>query len=260
MKMRIDGHIDTAVGQVFHVVNKTNLSSAMWTALDFLTWDTSFPPAKAVQEAGWKTIQRYIDNIYIDPVWSRGEDIECDYNGKIVSDFLDEYAFLLELYGFPLKVNNLFSYLSLIFHNDEMYREKMGWAFEWFSVKAFADPVSTGLVNLLIPRIRPDIIPGWFRYNRPSVWTDTDYLSIFDNMYNIWNEYDKRENRKGHISGMYRAFVKLFERDAAFRQATKDMLLWLRDKEFVHEDWFEPERWYPASRGCIHYGVHGGIL
>jgi hypothetical protein len=258
-KMRIDGHTDNAVGQTFHVKNKSLLSSAMWTAIDFLTWDTKFPLTEYLQKKGWDTIQEKLDGIKTEPCWGKGIDIETDLNGKTMMEFFDEYAFLLKLKGFPLDCDNLFYYLAMVFHNDEMYREKMGWAVEWFGHFAFLNPVHTGITSKVC-NIRPDLIPAWFIYDRPSVWRDEDYLSIFKRIHDEWDKYDMRENRKTHIKGMYDVFCRLFERNEAFREATKEMLLWFRNKQWMHEQWFEPEYWYPRTRGGIHYGVHGGVL
>ena len=112
--MRIDGHTDNAVGQVFHVMNKSLLSSAMWAAVDFLTWDTRFPLTEYLQKKGWEAIQEKLDGIKTDPAWGRGIDIEMDPNGKTMAEFFDEYAFKLKLYGFPLDLDNLFFYMAMI--------------------------------------------------------------------------------------------------------------------------------------------------
>ena len=58
--MRIDGHTDNEVGQIFHVKNKTLLSSAMWAAIDFLTWDTKFPLTKHLQEKGYEASREWL--------------------------------------------------------------------------------------------------------------------------------------------------------------------------------------------------------
>jgi hypothetical protein len=260
LRMRIDGHTDTPTGKIFHIQNKTALSSAMWTALDFLTWDTRIPLVKPLQDAGWKKIQAILDGVSTDPSWGRGMDIETDVNGKTIMEFFDDYSFRLELNGFPIKVDNLFFYLSQIFHNDEMYREKIGWAVEEFLMVAYSNPMNNGILDRLIPRIRPDIIPPWFIYDRPSVWTDDDYIEIFTKLKEKWDEYDLRENRKKHIKLVFDVFVRLFERNESFRESTKEMLAWWKDKEWFHEEWFDPMLWYPRTRGGIHYGVHGGIL
>jgi hypothetical protein len=256
--MRIDGHTDTPVGKVFHIQNKTALSSAMWTALDFLTWDTRLPLVKTLQDAGWKKLQDTLDKIEVDPSWGRGMDIETDTNGKILMEFFDEYSFHLSLEGFPLNVEKLFFYMGQIFHNDEMYREKIGWGIEWFRALAFDNPDE--VIKHIIPRIRPDIIPWWFYDDRPSVWRDEDYIDVIKRLKNLWDEYDLRENRKTHIRLVFDVFIRLFERNEAFREASKEMLMWWRVREIQHEDWFDPMLWYPRTRGGIHYGVHGGVL
>jgi hypothetical protein len=227
--VRIDGRTDTPEGKEFHQRDKPALSMALHLLLAATQKKGvlgGFARRMIVNQAN-----TYVRKMILRPEWAKGDDVLMDPSTQSFLAFIRDFREEFKNDPISIDVDPILLYAALLFHNDEFWRERIGWGIEWFGL-----------------RYRVDM-------------TDGEVLALLDDFTSEWDKVDMRQNRKVHIRMALGVLRGLFEQDGQVRTRIRYSLLWWKHPPmWTHELWFDPMRWYPRMRGALHYGVHGGVM